>query len=124
MDGTVIDYPTNISFINDIEGGMYVPHNFLCTAGLDGIRINQKGQLLRAACTWCSSKFGPGKLGDICGEYTLPTEPVKCNCLEIPTEKVDENGKKTGEPDYENTRKKGCTCFCNASMYRDLTDEQ
>lgn len=118
-DDTVVEYPTNISFINDIEGGMYLPHNFYCTAGLDGIRINQKGDLLRAACTWCSSKFGPGKLGNICDKYILPTDPIVCNCLKIPTEKIDENGHKTGEADYENTRKKGCTCFCNSSMFRE-----
>lgn len=114
--GEVIHYSSNIEMINDIEGGLDT-EGFYCTAGLSGIRINPKGELQRAGCRFCASKFGAGKLGRIEDFVALPKESVLCHTT-LPEEAVDENGKKTGKPDYSRTKKKLCTAFINATMWR------
>lgn len=100
-DGVQHEFPTNIAFINSIDIGGYDPDGFLCTAGLDGIRINQEGKLLRAGCRHATMLRD---IGDILGEYKLPTQPIICKTLEAGKDGI--------------LKHKMCTCFGNASMMR------
>lgn len=100
-DGVQHEFPTNIAFINSIDIGGYDPDGFLCTAGLDGIRINQEGKLLRAGCRHATMLRD---IGDILGEYKLPTLPIICKTLEAGKDGI--------------VKHKMCTCFGNASMIR------
>lgn len=100
-DGRVIPFGTNIEFINSIDVGGFDPEGFVCTAGLDGIRITQTGKLQRAGCRHASIL---NDVGNILDEYTLPTTPIIC---------------KTSEADSKGVWKhKMCTCFGNSSMWR------
>lgn len=120
-DNTQHVFYSNIELINSIDVGGLDTEGFLCTAGLDGIRITQNGTLQRAGCRFCASKFGAGKIGNILDEdiwSKFPiTEPIECHSS-LPDELIDENGNKTGLPDYTKMVKKYCTCFINANMYR------
>lgn len=104
-DGKVIPFGTNISFINSIDIGGFDPEGFLCTAGLDDIRILPDGRLQRAGCRHASIL---NDIGNILGEYTLPTKPIICHTTE-----ADKNGLQ---------RHRMCTCFCNTNMYRNPSD--
>ena len=105
-DGVWHKYATNIEFINSVKGDYGVgfnPDGFKCTAGLDGIRINQAGDLLRAGCRHASIH----KLCSIFDDDYLDKLPTKeWICC-------------TNEADSKGIRKlKLCTCFGNASMER------
>lgn len=102
-DGTKHRVGSNIELINSIDIGGLDPTGFTCTAGVDGIRFNQKGDVLRAGCRHASIH----KIGNIFDEDILdklPTSPWKC----ITTEADDKGILKT----------KLCTCFSNADIYR------
>jgi MoaA/NifB/PqqE/SkfB family radical SAM enzyme len=121
-DGTKINFYSNIELINSIDIGGLAPEGFRCTAGIDGVRVTPKGDLQRAGCRYCASKFGIGKIGNIFDENIiekLPKSDFVCHCMTLPSELLDEGGNKTGLPDYNNLQPKMCTAFINANMYRD-----
>lgn len=99
-NGSIVNFGSNIEFINSIDIGGFDSEGFECTAGIDGIRIRPDGGLQRAGCKMA---FLHGQLGNILSEYTLPTEPFIC------TSKYFENGIE---------KIKYCTAFSNASMRR------
>lgn len=99
-DGIQYKFITNIQFINSIDKGGLDTEGFICTAGLDGIRIAEDGSLRRAGCRHAS--ISP--LGNILDDYELPSDPFVCHTTE-----ADKNGIE---------KYKLCTCFGNASMWR------
>lgn len=104
-NGRIITYPSNISFINSIDIGGFDPEGFICTAGLDGIRIAQDGSLRRAGCRHAS--LSKNRLGSIFDDDVwdkLPKEPWICKTLEAGKDGILVH--------------KMCTCFGNASMWR------
>lgn len=104
-NGRVISYPSNISFINSIDVGGFDPEGFVCTAGLNGIRIAQDGSLRRAGCRHAS--VSQNRLGSIFDDDIwdkLPKEPWICKTREAGKDGILVH--------------KMCTCFGNASMWR------
>ena len=104
-DGSVHEFGTNIEFINSIDVGGFDPHNFICTAGIDGIRIAQDGSVRRAGCRHAS--VSQNRLGSIFDDdilEKLPTEPWICKTTEAGKDGI--------------MMHKMCTCFGNASMWR------
>lgn len=104
-DGTVHNFGTNIEFINSIDVGGFDPDGFMCTAGLDGIRIAPDGSLRRAGCRHAS--VSQNRLGFITDEdilVKLPTEPWICKTIEAGKDGILVH--------------KMCTCFSNATMWR------
>ncbi len=92
---------SNVEMINNIEGDGFDPNEFICTAGLDGIRIDIDGSLRRAGCQWCGKQ--ENWLGNlIIGEYKLPTKPIICHT--------------TIKHKFLGERHKFCTAFGNTSM--------
>ena len=97
----VTDFYSNVEMINNIEGDGFDPNEFICTAGLDGIRIDIDGSLRRAGCQWCGKQ--ENWLGNlIIGEYKLPTKPIICHT--------------TIKHKFLGERHKFCTAFGNTSM--------
>ena len=105
-DGTIIPFFANIEFINSIDLGGFDSEGFLCTAGIDGIRIRPDGGLQRAGCKMA---FLHGRLGSILGEYELPTEPLVCTSKYIDNDGIE--------------KIKYCTCFGNTTMTRIKNDK-
>lgn len=71
--GNVHDYYSSTQIMEDIEGG-FKPTGFRCTVGVDCLRILPNGDLRRGGC---KQGFKP-RLGNVLGEYTIPTEPIIC----------------------------------------------
>lgn len=104
-NGDVVTFPSNISFINSIDVGGFDPDGFICTAGIDGIRIAQDGSVRRAGCRHAS--VSQNRLGNILDDDIwdkLPKEPWVCKTIEAGKDGILVH--------------KMCTCFGNASMWR------
>ena len=107
-NGDVITFPSNISFIDSIDIGGFDPDGWVCTAGIDGIRINQKGDVQRAGCRHSSIN----KIGNIFDDNIydkLPKHNFICRTKETDSKGVFKH--------------KFCTCFGNSSMWRGEEDD-
>ena len=52
-DGTVHWFYSNIEFINSIDIGGFDGEDFYCSAGIDGLRIDVNGRVIRVVCQMC-----------------------------------------------------------------------
>ena len=101
-NGRKIGYSSNIALINSIEGGIFDPSGFYCTAGQHNIRVESNGNLKRSACRLCSMYF---KMGNILkDDYEKVTDEIICKCKEKGKDGI--------------LQEKYCTAFNNTSMYR------
>lgn len=113
-DGTIHWFYSNIEFINSIDVGGFDGEGFYCSAGIDGLRIDVDGRVVRAGCQMCSTDtlaLGNLLTGDI---PKLVTEGIICRSLQ--------RRKRNSDGSY-NVFKKYCTAFNNTSMYRSISDE-
>lgn len=113
-DGTVHWFYSNIEFINSIDIGGFDGEDFYCSAGIDGLRIDVNGRVIRAGCQMCSTDSMI--LGNLLnGDIPKPvTEGVICKSLQ--------RRKRNTDGSYI-VFKKYCTAFNNTSMYRNVSDE-
>lgn len=103
-DGRILPYTSNISLINNLEEHSLDLTGYFCNAGINNVRINQKGQILRSACRLCSAYMFMGNLLDE-STWVPKSEilPFICDC---------NIRDKTGRKAF-----KGCVAFCNTEMW-------
>lgn len=98
-DGSAMYFPSNSAFLNGIEDGHFNPDGFKCTAGMNNLRIDTNGDMLRAGCACCARSH---RLGNILTDrYERPSEPIVCRlesgrycsfCNHTDVSREEENG--------------------------------
>ena len=113
-DGTVHWFYSNIEFVNSIDIGGFDGEGFYCSAGIDGLRIDVNGRVIRAGCQMCATDTM--LLGNmLTGDIPKPvTEGIICKSLQ--------RRKRNPDGSYL-VLKKYCTAFNNTSMYKNVSDE-
>ena len=113
-DGTVHWFYSNIEFVNSIDIGGFDGEGFYCSAGIDGLRIDVNGRVIRAGCQMCATDTM--LLGNmLTGDIPKPvTEGIICKSLQ--------RRKRNSDGSYL-VLKKYCTAFNNTSMYKNVSDE-
>ncbi len=61
--------------------GLHKFEDWTCTAGLSRFFIEPDGTILKCSKGW---KLNKGIVGNIFGEYTMPTTPIRCNLKSCP----------------------------------------
>lgn len=106
-DGSAMYFPSNSAFLNGIEDGHFNPDGFKCTAGMNNLRIDSNGDMLRAGCACCAGRYRLGNI--LTDKYERPSGPVVCRlesgrycsfCNHTDVSRMEENGGADGgDPD-------------------------
>lgn len=74
-DGTIAEFKSISNFLSNLDEEGFIPNNFICYAGFNGILINWDGKAYRTNC----QELEGAEMGNIDNDIIyLPTKPILC----------------------------------------------